>query len=161
MAREQANADQQEASLLDRRSYLKMAGSAAAAVAAGTGNVSAADSPGGFGEGGYGQTVYGGGAAGAAPTVEKFTVSKSDQLSDSRMFSVKWGVADTDADLDVVEVVVNDGSADVDFSVENVSGKSASGWKLFQFPVGTPLDVTLRAKDAGGRTVKRAKTITL
>lgn len=161
MAREKMDAEQEEASLLDRRSYLKMAGAAAATVATGAGNVSAADSSTGYGAGGFGETPYGGGAAESAPTIEQFSVSKSDQLGDSRMFSVQWEVADADADLDVVEVVVSESSADVNFSVQNVSGGSADGWEIFQFPVGTPLDVTLRAKDAGGRAVKNSKTITL
>ncbi|WP_276302497.1 hypothetical protein [Halorussus lipolyticus] len=161
MAREQTQADRQEASLLDRRSYLKMAGSAAAAVAVGSGTGTAADPASGFGEGGYGQVAYGGRTAGSAPTVERFSVSKSEQLGDSRMFSVRWAVADADGDLDVVEVVVSDGSADVNFSVEDVTGASASGWELFQFPVGTLLDVTLRATDADDRVVKRSETITL
>ncbi|UPV76308.1 hypothetical protein M0R89_19285 (plasmid) [Halorussus limi] len=161
MAREQFKADDEaETSLLDRRSYLKLAGSAAAAVAAGSGGATAAESA-GFGEGGYGQVAFGGGAAESAPTVQRFDVSKSEQLGDDRMFSVKWAVADTDADLDVVEVVVHEGTADVNFSVTDVSGKSASGWDLFQFPVGSTLDVTIRAKDAGNRVVKQSQSITL
>lgn len=161
MARERLQADDEaETSLLDRRSYLKLAGSAAAAVAAGSGSASAAESA-GFGEGGYGQVAFGGGAAASAPTVDRFDVSKSEQLGDDRMFSVKWAVADTDGDLDVVEVVVHEGAADVNFSVTDVSGQSGSGWDLFQFPVGSTLDVTLRAKDEGDRVVKESQTITL
>jgi len=161
MAREQLKADDEtETSLLDRRSYMKLAGSAAAAVAAGSGGATAAE-PVGFGEGGYGQMAFGGGAAESAPTVERFDVSKSEQLGDDRMFSVKWAVADADADLDVVEVVVHQGTADVNFSVSDVSGTNDSGWDLFQFPVDSTLDVTLRAKDEGNRVVKQSKTITL
>jgi len=161
MAREQLKADDEtETSLLDRRSYMKLAGSAAAAVAAGSGSATAAE-PVGFGEGGYGQMAYGGGAAESAPTVERFDVSKSERLGDDRMFSVKWAVADADADLDVVEVVVHQGTADVNFSVSDVSGTKDSGWDLFQFPVDSTLDVTLRAKDEGDRVVKQSKTISL
>jgi hypothetical protein len=162
MARERLKAhdDEEETSLLDRRSYLKLAGSAAAAVAAGSGSATAAESV-GFGEGGYGQVAFGGGAAESAPSVERFDVSKSEQLGEDRMFSVKWAVADTDGDLDAVEVVVHEGAADVNFSVTDASGKSQSGWDLFQFPVGSTLDVTLRAKDEGDRVVKQSQTITL
>ncbi|WP_128478765.1 hypothetical protein [Halorussus pelagicus] len=161
MARERLQADDEaETSLLDRRSYLKLAGSAAAAVAAGSGGASAAE-PVGFGEGGYGQMSFGGGAAASAPTVDRFDVSKSEQLGDDRMFSVRWAVADSDGDLDVVEVVVHEGAADVNFSVTDVSGQRGSGWDLFQFPVGSTLDVTLRAKDEGDRVVKESQSITL
>jgi len=162
MARERANADRQEASLLDRRSYLKMAGTAAAAVTVGVGNGVAATPSDSYGASGYGQTPYGGSnSAGTPPTIEGFAVSKSDQLGESRIFSVKWKVADSDEDLDVVEVVVNNGPADVNFSVQDVSGRSASGWELFQFPIGTSLDVTLRVEDSAGSAIKESKTVTL
>lgn len=166
MARERMKADDTaETSLLDRRSYLKMAGTAAAAVAAGSGSATAASSTVGFGEGQYGQMPYGGGSSdgssGSAPTIDKFTLSKSEQLGDDRMFSVNWEVADPDADLDVVEVVVHQGVDDVNFSVQDVSGDSASGWELFQFPIGSTLDVTLRAKDATNKVTKDSQTISL
>lgn len=168
MARERLQADDQsEASLLDRRSYLKMAGTAAAAVAAGTGTATAAGPSVGYGEGKFGQMPYGGGdgspggSSPSAPTVERLDVSKSEKLGDDRMFSVKWAVADADADLDVVEVVVHEGLADVNFTVEDVSGGKASGWELFQFPVGSTLEVTLRAKDDADEVTKKTETVSL
>lgn len=163
MAREQLQADEKsEASLLDRRSYLKLAGTAAAAVATGTNTALAASSSTGYGYGKYAQVPYGGvESSDSVPTIDRFSVSESEQLGDSRMMSVKWAVADADADLDVVEVVVHNGSADVNFSVQDVSGSSASGWELFQFPTGTTLDVDLRVKDAASNAAKDSKTITL
>lgn len=161
MARERLKADDEaETSLLDRRSYLKLAGSAAAAVAAGSGSATAAETY-GYGEGGYGQMAYGGGSAESAPTVERFDISKSEELGGDRQFSVRWAVADADGDLDVVEIVVHEGQADVNFAVADVSGSEGSGWQLFQFPVDSTLDVTIRAKDQGDRVVKQSQTITL
>ncbi|NEU58089.1 hypothetical protein FXF75_15490 [Halorussus sp. MSC15.2] len=97
----------------------------------------------------------------AAPSVERFDVSTSNKLGGDRMFSVKWAAADADGDLDTVEAVVNDGSTDVNFAVNDVSGSSASGWELFQFPAGTTMDVTLRVKDAAGSVTKRNQSISL
>lgn len=166
MARERLEADDpSEASLLDRRSYLKMAGTAAAAVAAGSANATAAGQSVGYGEGQYGQMAYGGGTSGgpseSAPTVERFDVSTSERLGDDRMFSVNWTVSDAGADLDVVEVVVHEGVTDVNFSVLDVSGGRASGWELFKFPVGSDLDVTIRAKDATDKVAKKTQTLSL
>jgi hypothetical protein len=165
MARERLKADDQsETSLLDRRSYLKLAGTAAAAVAGGSATATAAGSPVGYGHGGFGQMPYGGGSPGesnSAPTVESFDLSKSERLGDDRMFSVEWAVADADGDLDVVEVVVHEGLADVNFAVQDVSGGSASGWEIFEFPVGTTVEVTLRAKDSSGEVTKKTQTLSL
>ncbi|MFC4451563.1 polysaccharide lyase [Halorussus aquaticus] len=97
----------------------------------------------------------------AAPSVERFDVSTSNKLGGDRMFSVKWAAADADGDLDTVEAVVNDGSTDVNFAVNDVSGSSASGWELFQFPAGTTMDVTLRVKDAAGSVTKRTQSVSL
>jgi hypothetical protein len=93
--------------------------------------------------------------------IERFEVSKSGELGEDRVFSVKWAAADSDSNLDVVEVVVNDGASDVNFSVQDVSGSSASGWELFQFPVGSTLDVSLKIEDSNDNVVKESKTITL
>ncbi|MFC7079036.1 hypothetical protein [Halorussus caseinilyticus] len=95
------------------------------------------------------------------PTVKKFDVSKSNRLGGDRMFSVRWAASDADKDLDTVEVVVNDGSADVNFAVEDVSGKRASGWELFQFPTGSTMDVRLRVKDSSGNVTKRSQSVSL
>ncbi len=95
------------------------------------------------------------------PTVERFDVSKSETLGEDRMFSVKWAAADADADLDTVELVVNDGSADLNFAVEDASGGDASGWKLFQFPAGSTVDVILRVTDESGNVTKRSKSVAL
>lgn len=162
MARERLATKQTEESLLDRRSYLKLAGTAAAGIAAAAPASAASPQTIGFGEGGYGESVYGGGTtSGNAPTVERFRVTTSERLGSNRMFSVRWSVADPDANLDVVEVVVNTGPTDLNFSVSNVDGASASGWDLFQFPVGTNVDVSLRVKDASGNVTKQQQTVSL
>lgn len=166
MARERTHADDRtEASLLDRRSYLKLAGSAVAATAAtSTVGTAQAQSPVGFGQSGYGQSPYGGGSTDPddpVPTVEEFTVSRSERLGDDRMFSVQWAVADEAGDLDAVEVVVVDGDANVNFSVSDVSGSSASGWKLFQFPIGSDVDVSVRVTDSAGNVTKETETVSL
>lgn len=143
MAREQLNAEKgSEESLLDRRSYLRLASSAVAAVATGTGVAASSDSS-------------------SSPTVDRFTISKSEPLGSNQMFVVKWGIADADEDLDVVEVAVTDGNSDLDFSVEDVSGASASGWEMFQFPTDRTLDVHLRAKDSAGNVTKNSQSVTL
>ncbi|WP_158058996.1 hypothetical protein [Halorussus halophilus] len=162
MARERLVTKQQtEESLLDRRSYLKMAGAAAGAVAA-TAPASAADSTIGYGEGGYGQTEYGGGTfSGNSPAIDGFRVTKSKRLGSNRMFSVRWAVSDPDENLDVVEVAVNTDPGNVNFSVSNVDGASASGWDLFQFPIGTRAEVSVRVEDASGNTTKRTTTVSL
>lgn len=163
MARERlASKQQAEESLLDRRSYLKMAGTAAAAVAATAPASAADDSTIGFGEGGYGQTKYGGGTpTGNSPAIEQFRVKTSQRLGSNRMFSVRWAVSDPDENLDVVEVAVNTGPGNVNFSVTNVDGAKASNWDLFQFPIGTRAEVSVRVEDASGNTAKRTKTVAL
>jgi len=45
--------------------------------------------------------------------------------------------------------------------VNDASGENASGWDLFQFPAGTELDVTLRAKDVAENVTKETKNVTL
>lgn len=162
MARERKKANEEvEASLLDRRSYLKLAGTAVAAVAASSANATAADSS-GYGAGGFGEGEYGSsGPTNPAPTIERFDVAKSEQLGDSRMFTVKWAVADAGEDLDVVEIVVASGPSDVDFSVFDVAGAKASDYTIFQFPVGTTLDVTVKVTDAAGTVTKDTRTVSL
>jgi hypothetical protein len=93
--------------------------------------------------------------------IDQLDVTKSEQLGDDRMFSVQWAVSNATNGLDTVEVVAAQDSANVNFSVTNASGESASGWDLFQFPVGSSLDVTVRAKDADGNVSKETKSITL
>lgn len=95
------------------------------------------------------------------PDVDRFNVTKSEQLGEDRMFSVQWAVSDVENGLETVEVVVVENTADVNFAVTNVAGESASGWDLFQFPIGTELDVTLRVTDAAENATKQSKTITL
>lgn len=95
------------------------------------------------------------------PTIDSFQISKSQKLGDDRMFSVNWDVSDDDANLDVVETSVAEGATSMNFSVTDISGKSASDWDLFQFPIGSALDVTLRVKDADGNVTKETKSITL
>lgn len=164
MARERLKADDAEASLLDRRSYLKMAG-AAVATTAGAASSGAAATTAGFGEGEFGQVPYGGGDGGtvteSAPSIDEFTVSRSDRLGDDRMFSVQWEVSDADGDLSTVEVVVAQTATDVNFSVSQVSGSSASDYDLFQFPVGSTFDVTLRVEDSAGNVTKDTKAVSL
>jgi hypothetical protein len=163
MARERTQAHEHaEASLLDRRSYLKLAGSAVAATTAASSAGTAGTATVGYGAGGYGQSPYGGGTgSNPAPTIDEFTVSESDRLGDDRMFSVQWAVSDDSGDLDTVEVTVVEGTADVNFSVTDVGGSSASGWELFQFPVGSTVDVTLRVKDADSQVAKKTRTLSL
>ena len=165
MARERLKArEQAEESLLDRRSYLKLAGTAVAATTAASSAGAAQTATVGFGAGGFGQSPYGGGSSdpkNPIPAVDQFTVSPSDKLGDNRMFSVKWGVSDQHGDLDVVEVVVVDDAGSINFSVVDVGGASASGWELFQFPVDSTVDVTVRVKDSAGNVSKDSKTVTL
>ena len=165
MAREQMKArEDEESSLLDRRSYLKLAGSAVAATAASSGVGAAQTDSVGFGGGGFGQSPYGGGSSGSTnpvPTIDTFTVSKSDQLGDDRMFSVQWAVSDEAGDLDSVEVVVIDETSSMNFGVTQVSGASASGYDIFQFPMGSTIDVTVRVKDSAGNVSKNTKTVSL
>jgi len=96
----------------------------------------------------------------SGPAVDRFDVSKSRELGTDRMFSVNWEVSKEENELDVVEVSVVE-STNTNFSVNDVSGKSASGWELFQFPVGSEIDVNIRAKDTAGNTTKKIKTVTL
>ena len=96
-----------------------------------------------------------------SPSIDNFVISKSEQLGDDRMFTVKWSVSDPTADLDTVEVVTVNDLSSMNFAVTDVSGASASGWDLFQFPVGTTLDVTLRVTDGAGKVTKQMKTVTL
>jgi hypothetical protein len=142
MARERQNVERcTDESLLNRRSYLKLSASAAAAVAAGASGVGAAET--------------------ASPTIDRFGVTKSRQLGTDQMFAVQWSVSDADGNLDVVEVVVNDGAEDLSFAVEDVNGGSASGWKLFQFGVGQTLDVNLNVKDDDGNVTSDSTAVTL
>jgi hypothetical protein len=163
MARERLAANDSEASLLDRRSYLKLAGSAVAATAASSGLGTAQTDVVGYGEGGYGTSPYGGGSSDGTnpgPSVDELTVSTSERLDADRMFSVRWAVSDEAGDLDAVEVVVN-GPSGMNFEVTGVTGTSASGWELFQFPVGTSVDVTVRVENSAGSVSKETKTVTL
>lgn len=96
-----------------------------------------------------------------APTIQNFTVSPSDQLGDNRMFSVQWEVADADGDLSLVEVVVSGPDLSLNFSTTQVSGKTASGWDLFQFPAGQAYDVTIRVSDQDNVVGKEQQTIQL
>ncbi|WP_135828650.1 polysaccharide lyase [Halorussus halobius] len=144
MAREQSSAKRRtDESLLNRRSYLRLAGSAAAAAVTGTAGAVASQ------------------GSDSSPTIERFRISKSEQLGSDQMFSVRWTVADDEEDLDFVEVAANDGSSSLDFAVQDVSGGQASGWELFQFPVGKELDVHVRATDSNGDTSRKTKTVTL
>lgn len=164
MARERLAANDSEASLLDRRSYLKLAGSAVAAVGATSGMGSAQTADTGYGAGGYGQVPYGGGesdSTDSTPTIDEFTVSTSERLGEDRMFSVQWAASDPAEDLDTVEVVVAKTAADVNFEVTDVGGASASGWELFQFPIGSSIDVTIRAKDEAGNVTKKTESVAL
>lgn len=164
MARERLAANDTEASLLDRRSYLKLAGSAVAAVGVTSGVGSAQTDAVGYGQGGYGQVPYGGGesdSANTTPTIDEFTVSSSERLGEDRMFSVRWAASDPAEDLDTIEVVVAKSPSDVNFEVTDASGAGASGWELFQFPVGSSIDVTVRAKDEAGNVSKESKSISL
>jgi len=142
MARERQNVERcTDESLLNRRSYLKLSASAAAAVAAGASSAAAAET--------------------GSPTIDQFGVTKSQQLGTDQMFAVQWSVSDVDENLDVVEVVVDDGAEDLSFAVEDVSGGSASGWKLFQFGVGQTLDVHLKVKDRDGNVASDSTAVTL
>ena len=96
-----------------------------------------------------------------SPSIDDFTISMSEQLGENRMFTVKWSVADPTADLDTVEVVTVQNITSMNFAVTDVSGASASGWNLFQFPVGSTLNVTLRVTDQEGTVTKETKKITL
>jgi hypothetical protein len=95
------------------------------------------------------------------PNIDRFDVNKSEQLGDGRMFSVQWAVSAADEELDSVEVVASETDNDLNFTVNDASGENASGWDLFQFPVGTELNVTLRVKDAADNVTKETKNITL
>ncbi|WP_435181719.1 polysaccharide lyase [Halorussus sp. AFM4] len=97
----------------------------------------------------------------AGPAVDSFDVSKSETLGDDRMFSVNWSVSDPDGNLDTVEVVVVKNGLDMNFAVTDVNGPSASGWDLFQFPIGTELDVNLRVTDSAGNVTEKTRTVTL
>ncbi|NHN61427.1 MULTISPECIES: polysaccharide lyase [Halorussus] len=97
----------------------------------------------------------------AGPAVDNVKISKSETLGDNRMFSVNWSVSDPDGNLDTVEVSVVENDLDMNFSVTDVKGSGASGWDLFQFPVGSDLDVTVRAKDGDGHATKTTRNITL
>ena len=163
MARERLAANDSEASLLDRRSYLKLAGSAVAATAASSGLGTAQTDVVGYGEGGYGTSPYGGGSSNDSnpiPTIDEFTLSKSEQLGSDRMFSVRWAVSDEAEDLDSVEVVVNADSG-MNFEVTPAAGANASGWELFQFPVGSTVDVTVRVTDESGHVSTERKSVSL
>jgi len=70
-------------------------------------------------------------------------------------------VADADADLDVVEVVVDGGSLNMNFAVTDVTGESASGWDLFQFPPETTLEVHVRVTDSARNTTTETQSVTL
>jgi hypothetical protein len=95
------------------------------------------------------------------PTIAEFEISKSEQLGDDRMFSVQWAVKDANHDLDTVEVVVAESPLSFNFAVTDVSGTTASGWEMFQFPIGSNLEVTLRVTDGRGDVTRTKKTITL
>ncbi|USZ69747.1 polysaccharide lyase (plasmid) [Halorussus salilacus] len=95
------------------------------------------------------------------PDIDRFEISKSQQLGDDRMFSVQWAVSENEDELDTVEVVVAEDEENMNFAVTDVSGESASGWDLFQFPVDTGLEVTLRAEDGGENVTTQTETITL
>lgn len=95
------------------------------------------------------------------PTVDRFDVTESDQLGDNSMFSVRWAVSAADAELDTVEVVTAETAEDLNFAVTDVGGESGSGWDLFQFPVGTELDVSLRATDVEENVTRETETVTL
>lgn len=95
------------------------------------------------------------------PAIDSFDVSESQKLGDDRMFSVNWDVSAGDANLDVVEIAVAESDMDMNFSVTNVSGRNASDWDLFQFPIGSALDVNIRVKDDNGTVTKETKRITL
>ena len=97
----------------------------------------------------------------AGPAVDNVKISKSETLGDDRMFSVNWSVSDPDGNLDTVEVSVVENGLDMNFAVTDVKGGGASGWDLFQFPIGSDLDVTVRAKDSDGHASKTTKSITL
>jgi len=162
MAREQQRLERQtdESLLFDRRSYLALAGSAIAA-AVGADSVQAQTEI-GYGEAGYGESPYGGGETeSSVPTINSFSLATSEELGDDRMVTVKWDVEDSGNDLDVVEVVVSDGSYNLNFAVTDVSGGSASGWDIFQFPIGTSLNVSLKVIDTAGNTTQQSKSVAL
>lgn len=94
------------------------------------------------------------------PSINQFQITKSERLGDDRMFSVNWDVSAADADLDTVEVVVAQGT-DINFSVTDVDGQNASNWDLFQFPINTSLQVSLRVTDQAGTVTKKTKDLSL
>lgn len=100
-------------------------------------------------------------AAVPRPVVDDLTLVTSEPLGSDRMLTVKWDVSDPDGDLDTVEVVTAKDISSMNFAVTDVSGANASGWDLFQFPIGTALDVTLRVTDAAGNVTTRTKSIDL
>ena len=93
--------------------------------------------------------------------IDRFEVVKSETLGDDRMFSVRWAVSSSNQELDTVEIVAAKDILNQNFEVIDVSGRNASGWDLFQFPVGTELNVSLRAQDTAGNVAKDTKSITL
>jgi hypothetical protein len=162
MAREQHQYKQQEdeSLLLNRRSYLALAGSAIAATIGG--DTVHAQTATGYGKAGYGESLYRGSEPEpSVPVVDSFSLTTSEELGDDRMVTVKWEVSDSESDLDVVEVVVNDGSYNLNFAVTDVSGRSASGWDIFQFPLETTLNVNIRVTDTAGYTTKESQSIIL
>jgi len=70
--------------LLNRRSYLTLAGSAIAAVA--SNSTASAQTATGYGEGGYGEIPYGGNESkSGVPTIDSFSVIISEPLGEDRM----------------------------------------------------------------------------
>jgi beta-glucanase (GH16 family) len=101
------------------------------------------------------------GSTSSDPTIESVTVSKSSTLGDDKMFVVRWNAADAAENLDSVEVQVVKDTTQMNFEVTDVSGASASGWDIFQFPTGSTVDVIVTAQTSNGGSAKQTKTVTL
>lgn len=170
MARDEAARDAtEEASLVDRRSYMKLFGVAATpiAVSGAAAESASAESPTGYGADGYGRGGYGESTTDSpsttAPVIDVFEVSERGSRNPHAEINATWQVSDADGDLRQVAVEVRDADGTVRRSTSvGVSGESASGAPSFRIKKGggATYDCVLEVTDAAGRTASRTRTVT-
>jgi len=161
------NERRDEDSSLNRRTYLKLAGSAAVpAAVAGAASGTAAASESGFGTGGYGLGGYGssGGAeptTNAAPSVDEVLISESSPPNPHAEVTAFWAVSDEDEDLNTVVVSVYDESRRVDSETISVRGATASGSNDFCIKKGAEqtFDVVVSVVDSRGEECSKTGTV--
>lgn len=146
--------DETDDATINRRSYLKLTGAAATAVAvpnvaAGTATAATAGyGANGYGLGGFGTSDTPDSTTNAAPRIKRVRVSESSPPNPHANVRVDWTVSDADGDLESVSIDILDDGRTVESATVAASGDHAT-------------DTTeTRIKKGAGRTYEVLITVT-